>query len=141
MTIKQDFSDQRFSINYLKCLSDNTKAEIFSWVAVSNISMLYLELLNGCLFRSMIWCFEWNGRNDCPILPPSRGKLYKRNRSNGSKLMVFGKSLLFLQAVASFGYKSCCTSTKILSSQEKCSFTVICLKSTVSDNFYFLFIQ
>ena len=45
MTIKQDFSDQRSSINYLQCLSDNTKAEIFSWVAVSNISMLYLELL------------------------------------------------------------------------------------------------
>ena len=45
MTIKQDFFDKRFSINYPKCLSDNTKAEIFSWEAVSDISILYLEVL------------------------------------------------------------------------------------------------
>ena len=48
-----------------------------------------------------------NGRNDCPILTHSRGKLYNKNGSNGSKMMVLGKALLFLQAVASFGYNSC----------------------------------
>lgn len=48
-----------------------------------------------------------NGRNDCPILTHSRGKLYNKNGSNGSKMMVLGKGLLFLQAVASFGYNSC----------------------------------
>ena len=38
-----------------------------------------------------------NGRNDCPILTHSRGKLYNKNGSNGSKMMVLGKVCYFFK--------------------------------------------